>query len=92
VPYGRDISQEISCFPSRRRRFDPRTAFGICGGINGTRAGFLLILPFTLSVLIPQTAPYSSVVTQGGTIGPTLAVVSSVAVSRHPVNKINNIG
>jgi hypothetical protein len=35
---------------------------GICGGQNGTVAGFLRVLRSSLLILIPPTAPYSSVV------------------------------
>jgi hypothetical protein len=33
---------------------------GICGGRNGTGAGFLRVLRFPLPVLIPPNVPYSS--------------------------------
>jgi hypothetical protein len=35
---------------------------GICGGQSGTGAGFLRVLGFPLPILIPQTAPYSSII------------------------------
>jgi hypothetical protein len=33
------------------------TSCGICGGQSGTGAGFLRVLRFPLSILIPPTAP-----------------------------------
>jgi hypothetical protein len=35
---------------------------GICGGLSGTGAGSLRVLRFPLSVLIPPTAPHSSII------------------------------
>jgi hypothetical protein len=42
-------------------RFQVRPC-GICGGQIGSGADFLRILWFPLSVLIPRTVPYSSVI------------------------------
>jgi hypothetical protein len=49
--------------------------FGICGGQNGTEAGFLRVLLFTLP-LIPPTAPHSPS-SGAGTVGQTVADVPS---------------
>jgi hypothetical protein len=38
---------------------------GICGGQNGTRAGFIRVFRFPLLILIPPTAPYSSYIIRG---------------------------
>jgi hypothetical protein len=35
---------------------------GICGGQNGTEAGFLQILQFPLPILIPPNAPHSAII------------------------------
>jgi hypothetical protein len=35
---------------------------GICDGQSGTGAGFLRVLQFPLPILIPSTAPYSSII------------------------------
>jgi hypothetical protein len=37
-------------------------ACGICGGQSGTGADFLQVLRFPLSILIPPTAPHSSII------------------------------
>lgn len=65
MSYGHDVAQEISFFLSRRPKFNPRIYFAICGDINSTRTGFLVVLSFILWVLIPHTAPHSSVISQG---------------------------
>jgi hypothetical protein len=38
---------------------------GICGGQSGSGAGFLRILQFPLSILIPPIAPYLSSIIRG---------------------------
>jgi hypothetical protein len=38
---------------------------GICGGQNGTGAGFLRVFRFPLPIIIPPTVPRSSSITQG---------------------------
>jgi hypothetical protein len=38
---------------------------GICGGQSGTGAGFLRVLRFPLSILIPPTAPQSPSIVRG---------------------------
>jgi hypothetical protein len=38
---------------------------GICGGQNGTGAGFLRVLRFPLPIFIPPTAPHSSSIIRG---------------------------
>jgi hypothetical protein len=35
---------------------------GICGGQSGAGEGFLRVLPFLLTILVPPNAPYSSIV------------------------------
>jgi hypothetical protein len=50
---------------------------GICGGQSGAGAGFLRVLWFPLPILIPPTAPLSSIITGAGTIGQLVADVPS---------------
>jgi hypothetical protein len=50
---------------------------GICGGPSGTVPGFLRVLRFPLPILIPPTAPHSSSIIQGCTIGQLVADVPS---------------
>jgi hypothetical protein len=49
-------------------------SYVICGGQSGTGVGFLRVLPFPLSILIPSTAPHSS---GAGTIDQLVADVPS---------------
>jgi hypothetical protein len=44
--------------------FEPRLC-GICGGQSGTGAGFLRVLRFLLSIVIPPTASHSSSIIRG---------------------------
>jgi hypothetical protein len=48
-------------FPAQRPGFDPRSC-EICGGQNGTGAGFLRVLRFPLPILIPPNSVYSSII------------------------------
>jgi hypothetical protein len=61
---GRATTQAISCrllIASARVRAQFRSC-GICGGQSGTGAGFSQYFPFPLSILIPSTAPHSSII------------------------------
>jgi hypothetical protein len=64
---SRTIAQAVSRWPptaaTRVRAQD--TSSRICGGENGTGAGFLRVLGFTLPILIPPTATHSSSVIWG---------------------------
>jgi hypothetical protein len=64
---GRAIAQAVSRWlPTAAARVrDQDRSCGMCGGLSGTGAGFLRVLRFPLSVLIPPTAPRSSSVIQG---------------------------
>jgi hypothetical protein len=61
---GRVIAQAVS------RRLPNAAAWvpvqvrycGVCGGKSGTREGFLRVLRFPLPILIPPTAPQTSIV------------------------------
>jgi hypothetical protein len=47
--------------PTAEARFQAQVrSCGICGGQGGTGAGFLRVLWFPVSILIPPTAPHSS--------------------------------
>jgi hypothetical protein len=50
---------------------------GICDGQSGTVAGFLQVLRFPLSILIPPIASHSSSSPGAGTIGQIVADVPS---------------
>jgi hypothetical protein len=50
---------------------------GICSGQSDTGAGFLRVLRFPLPILIPSTAPHSSLSSGAGTIGQIVADVPS---------------
>jgi hypothetical protein len=64
---GRAIVQEVSRqlpIAAARVRAQVRS-WGICGVQSGTGAGFLRVLRFPLSILIPPTAPHSSSIVRG---------------------------
>jgi hypothetical protein len=65
----------VAGFPPRRPGFESRLC-GICIGLSGIGAGFLRVLPFPLSILIPPTAPHSSS-SGAGTVGQLVADVPS---------------
>jgi hypothetical protein len=56
---GRAIAQAVSrrLATAAARIRSQVTSYGICGGQNGTGAGFLRVLRFPLPILIPPTAP-----------------------------------
>jgi hypothetical protein len=58
---GRAIAQAVSRrLPTAAARVRPRVrSRGICGGPSGNGAGFLRVLRFPLSILIPPAAPQS---------------------------------
>jgi hypothetical protein len=57
---GQAVSRRLPTTVARvRYRFK---SYGICGGQNGTRAGFLRVFRFSLPILIPPTAPHSSII------------------------------
>jgi hypothetical protein len=57
---GRAVAQAVSHWLFiAAARVRVRAAFGICGGQNGTGAGFLRVLRFPLPILIPPTSPSS---------------------------------
>jgi hypothetical protein len=58
VPY---LKWLVHGFQPRWLEFDPSTC-GIFGGQSVTGAGFLLILRFLLSIIIPPTVPYSLII------------------------------
>jgi hypothetical protein len=61
---GRATAQAVSLrLPTAAARVwsQVRTC-GICGGHSGAGAGFLRVLRFSLQILIPPTAPYSSII------------------------------
>jgi hypothetical protein len=60
VPYLRRLVAGLLAAAAARIRSHVRSR-GISGGQSGTRAGFLLILRFPLSILIPPIAPHSSI-------------------------------
>jgi hypothetical protein len=66
-PYGRAIAQAVSRWlPTAAVRVPSQVrSRGICGGQSGTVAGFLRVLRFPLSILIPPTAPHSSSIILG---------------------------
>jgi hypothetical protein len=64
VSVGRAIAQAVSRrLPTAAARFRSQVrSRGICAGQIGTGAGFLRVVQFPLSILIPPNAPYSSII------------------------------
>jgi hypothetical protein len=70
------VSQLVS-FPTAAARVRSQVrSCGIYGGQSGTGAGFPRVLRFPLPILIPPTAPYSSII-RGWYNRPTVADVPS---------------
>jgi hypothetical protein len=81
---GRAIAKAVSRrlpIASAQVRAQVRSC-GICGGQSGTGAGFLRVLRFPLSIIIPPTAPHSS--SGAGTIGQLVANVQSGLILTPP--------
>jgi hypothetical protein len=64
---GRAIAQEVSRrLPTAAARVRAQVrSCGTCGGRIGAGAGFLRVLLFPLTILIPPTAPHSSSIIRG---------------------------
>jgi hypothetical protein len=57
---GRAITQAVSRWlPTTAAQVRVRAACGVCGGQNGTGAGFLRVLRFPLPIIIPPISPLS---------------------------------
>jgi hypothetical protein len=82
---GRALAQTVSHrFPTATSRVRAQVSLcGIYGGQSGTGAGFLLVLRFLLPILIPPTAPHSSLSSGAGTIGQLVAEHQAESVSPH---------
>jgi hypothetical protein len=67
VDRGRGRAQAASrWFPTAAARVRAQVrSCGICGEQSGTGAGFLRVLQFPLTILIPPTAPHSSDIVRG---------------------------
>jgi hypothetical protein len=81
VPWLRWLASD---FPLRQLGFDPRSC-GICGGQNGTEAGFLQELLFALPIIIPPAAPYSLII-----LSPTLYSLDTEGVVKQQILKVTN--
>jgi hypothetical protein len=57
------VSRQLPTAAAQVRAHD--RSYGICGGQSGIGVGFLQVLRFPLSMLIPPTAPHSSSITWG---------------------------
>jgi hypothetical protein len=54
------VAQAVSSWlPTAAARVRARAACGVCGGQNGTGAGFLRVLRFPLPIIIPPISPSS---------------------------------
>jgi hypothetical protein len=75
---GRAVAQTVSrWFPTAATRVRVQAkSFGICDGRNSTEEGFLRVLEFLLSILVPPNTPYSSS-SGAGTIGQLVANIQS---------------
>jgi hypothetical protein len=57
---GRAVAQAVSrWFPTAATRVRIRAACGVCDGQSGTEAGFLRVLRYPLSIIIPPISPSS---------------------------------
>jgi hypothetical protein len=56
---GVSYKEICRAFPPRRPGFASGQACGVCGGQCGTGAGFLRVLRFPLSIIIPPISPSS---------------------------------
>jgi hypothetical protein len=67
VPLGHAAAQVVSRWlPTAAARVRARVRLcGICGGRNGTRAGFLRVLPFPLPIITPTAQRSSSSIIRG---------------------------
>jgi hypothetical protein len=76
---GRAIAQAVSHWlPTVATRVRAQvSSCGICGAQSGTGAGFLRVLRFPLSIIIPPTAPHSSAIGRGWYNRPVVADVPS---------------
>jgi hypothetical protein len=58
--FGRAVAQAVSRWlPTAAARVHVRAACGVCGGQGDTGAGFLRVLRFSLSMIIPPISPSS---------------------------------
>jgi hypothetical protein len=66
-PLARAIAQAVSRrFPTAAARVRAQfRSCSVCGGQNGTGAGFIRVLRVSLPILIPPTAPHSSSIIRG---------------------------
>jgi hypothetical protein len=85
--YGRAIAQAVSrqLLTAAARIRSQVKSCGICGGQSGNAAGFLRVLRFHLSILIPTTASHLS--SGSGTKGQIVADVPSGLTPPQETNK-----
>jgi hypothetical protein len=87
---GHAIAQAVSRrFPTAAAQVRAQVrSCGICGGQSGTGASFLRVLRFPLPIIIPPTAPHSSSIIRGCTIGQLVAdVPSGLSLTPHQETK-----